>query len=264
MKKIIFIIDLDNTIIGNCIYQLQLFHKVELMKKYNSPRINIKKILQPQYNEKIKLLRPNFIYFMNKMKELYNTNVSFYIYTASTYNWANFQINLIEKENNIKFNRPIFARNYCTINNKYLKDVNENIFKKSITKILPKIKNSKDSDIIIIDDSDVYLNYKEYHIQCKEYKYTVFNDIKSFIPDYMSNDIINGMYCPYNHNDCSVKNKLRLYKWLYKTLLKINNKNEEYKNDKFWINLANAIEANKIVEYTPDTIQQLTKIANKF
>ena len=47
------------------------------------------------------------------------------------------------------------------MNNKYTKDKSEILFKKSITKILPKIKNSKDSDIIIIDDSNVYINYKE-------------------------------------------------------------------------------------------------------
>jgi hypothetical protein len=150
------------------------------------------------------------------------------------------------------------------MNNKYTKDKTEILFKKSITKILPKIKNSKDSDIIIIDDSNVYINYKEYHIHCNEYNYTLFNDTKSFIPDYMNNDLINGMYCPYNHSDCSIKNKLKLYKWLYKTLSKINKQNEKYKNDKFWINLANAIEANKITEYTPDIIQQLIKIANKY
>jgi hypothetical protein len=72
------------------------------------------------------------------------------------------------------------------------------------------------------------------------------------------------MYCPYNHSDCSLKNKLKLYKWLYKTLAKINKQNNNYKNDKFWINLANAIEVNNILDYTPDTIQQLIKIANKY
>lgn len=264
MKRYIFIIDLDSTLIGNCTYQLQLFNKVELMKSYNGPKINVKKILSPHYNEKVKLVRPNFTNFINKMREIYNNNVSFYIYTASSYNWANFQIKLIEKENNIKFNRPIFARNYCIMNNKYTKDKTDILFKKSITKILPKIKNAKDSDIIIIDDSDVYINYKDYHIQCKEYNYTLFNDTKAFLPDYMNNDLINGMHCPYNHSDCSIKNKLRLYKWLYKTLSKINKQNEKYKNDNFWINLTNAIEANKITEYTPDIIQQLIKIANKF
>ena len=264
MKRYIFIIDLDKTIIGDCSYQLELFNKVEMMKTYNGPKINIKKILSPQYNEKVKLVRPYFSYFINKMRELYNNNVSFYIYTASSYNWANFQINLIEKENNIKFNRPIFARNYCVINNKYTKDNAQNLYKKSINKILPKIKNSKDSDIIIIDDSAVYINYNDYHIQCKEYNYILFNDIKAFIPEHINNDIINGMNCPYNHSDCSIKNKLRLYKWLYKTLFKINKQNDKYKDDKFWINLANAIEANKITEYTSDTIQQLIKIANKY
>ena len=155
MKKYIFIIDLDKTLIGNCIYQLELFNKVELMKSYNGPKINIKKILSPQYNEKVKLVRPYFIYFINKMREIYNNNVSFYIYTASSYNWANFQIKLIEKENNIKFNRPIFARNYCIMNNKYTNALNAinkailNVIAK-INKIVNKIQAKRYTSYIVL------------------------------------------------------------------------------------------------------------------
>ena len=94
MKKYIFIIDLDSTLIGNCTYQLQLFNKVELMKSYNGPKINVKKILSPHYNEKVKLVRPYFTYFINKMRELYNNNVSFYIYTASSIIGLIFKLNL--------------------------------------------------------------------------------------------------------------------------------------------------------------------------
>ncbi len=74
--------------------------------------------------------------------------------------------------------------------------------------------------------------------------------------------LVKGMSCPYNYSDCSIKNKLKLYKWLYKNLSNINKANEKYKSDKFWLNLANAIETNKIVSYTTDIIKQLTKIAN--
>jgi len=257
MKKYIFIIDLDNTLIGNCQYQMGLFIKYNLIKRYKGPNINITKALSPYYNESNKLLRPYFIYFMNKMKELYNNNVSFYIYTASTKAWANTEIKIIEKENKIKFNRPIFTRADCFCNEKC-----DNGWKKSIKKIMPKLKSVKDSEIIIIDDSDVFVDYKENHIKCNPYDFILFSDNNYYLPSLYDEGFTKGMSCPYNHTDCSIKNKIKLYKWLYKTIININKLNQKYKLDKFWLNLANAIEANKITNYTPDVIKQLTKIAN--
>jgi hypothetical protein len=256
MKKYIFIIDLDNTIIGNCKYQMDLFIKYKLIKKFKGPNININKVLSPYYNQSNKLVRPNFIDFINKMKELYNINVSFYIYTASTKLWANTQIKLIEKENNIKFNRPVFTRDDCIP----IENCNFG-FKKSIKKILSKIKSAKDSEIIIIDDSEVYIDFAEYQIKCNEYNYQLFSDNNYYIPSAYLDNLSKGMSCPYNHDDCSIKNKMKLYKWLYKNVIKINKMNEKYKFDKFWLNLANAIETNKITNYTPDVIKQLTKIS---
>jgi len=257
MKKYIFVIDLDNTLIGNCQYQMSLFIKHNLIKKYKGPNINITKVLSPYYNQSNKLLRPYFIHFMNKMKELYNNNVSFYIYTASTKQWANTEIKIIEKENKIKFNRPIFTRSDCFCNENC-----DNGWKKSINKIMPKLKSVKDSEIIIIDDSEVFVDYNEYHIKCNPYDYILFSDNSYYFPSLYNEDLTKGMACPYNHTDCSIKNKIKLYKWLYNTIIKINTFNEKYKFDKFWLNLANAIEANKITNYTPDVIKQLTKIAN--
>ncbi len=257
MKKYIFIIDLDNTLIGNCTYQMDLYIKYKFVQKLKGPKININKVLSPYYNESNKLLRPHFIYFMNKMKELYSNNVLFYIYTASSKLWANLQIKIIEKENKIKFNRPIFTRSECLCYNNC-----DDGFQKSINRILPKIKYNKDSEIIIIDDSDVFLDFREYHIKCNPYKFVIFSDNNYHIPEIYHDNLIKGMSCPYKYGDCNIKNKLKLYKWLYKTILNISNKNEKYKHDKFWLNLANAIETNKITDYTPDTIKQLTNIAN--
>jgi hypothetical protein len=255
MKKYIFIIDLDNTLIGNCEYQLDLYTTTSFMKQYKGPNVNTNKVLSPYYKEVNKLLRPYFIYFMNKMKELYDKNVLFYIYTASSKRWANIQIKLIEKENKIKFNRPIFTRNEC-----FCPDNCNKGFNKSINKILPKLKTNKDSEIIIIDDSDVFVDYNEYHIKCNPYLYASFLDANYYFSYH--EDISKGMRCPYSHTDCNIKNKIKLYKWLYKTITKLDKRNEKYKQDKFWKNLANAIEANKITNYTPDVIKQLTNIAN--
>jgi hypothetical protein len=49
-----------------------------------------------------------------------------------------------------------------------------------ITPILNKIK-PKDPEIIIIDDCDVYKDYKESHILCKPYKYSVFCELHNYL-----------------------------------------------------------------------------------
>lgn len=237
MGKIIFIIDLDSTIIGDCSYQLQYYN---ISKKTQNKSIIFKELL-PYYKESAKLVRPYFIYFIKKMRELYNNNVAFYVYTASSKDWANLEIKLIEKANDIKLNRPIFSRDEC----KEFKDKNVQGYSKSIKLLLTKIK-TKNPEIIIIDDSDVYIDYKHTQIQCKAYNYISFCEIN----------------CPYDTTDCCIKNKLKLYKWLYKTCREINKFNKKFKNDKFWLNLANVIETNNITDFNSNVIKQLTTISN--
>jgi hypothetical protein len=70
------------------------------------------------------------------------------------------------------------------------------------------------------------------------------------------------MTCPYNKENCSISNKLKLYKWLYKKCREINKNNKKFKFDKFWLNLANAIDTNKITDFNSSVIKQLTLIAN--
>ena len=74
MKKYVFIIDLDSTIIGDCSYQLQLYNISKIMNN-SKQLININKILSQYYNEKSKLVRPYFVHFINKMRELYKNDV---------------------------------------------------------------------------------------------------------------------------------------------------------------------------------------------
>lgn len=263
MKKYIFILDLDSTIIGNCSYQSKMFEYGITLKKYNK-NININKILSPYYDtNKSLLIRPYFIYFINKMKEIYKDNVLFYIYTASSTDWANFQIKLIEKNNNIKFNRPIFTRKNCLYDN-----INNNFVKK-IEPILNKIKSkSTDYDIIIIDDNDVYLDYTNTHIKCKPYNfisYCDFEPVLNNLPQHMQSDLLNAFKCPVNNIDaCNIKNKIKIYKWLYNKCKFIYNKNKIYENDMFWLYLTNIIDANKITDFNDNIIKQLTILSNKF
>ena len=204
MKKYLFILDLDSTIIGNCKFQL-IYYKYMSIINGNSNKNAISNTLSPYYNQEVKLIRPDFINFIKKMREIYKNNVYFYIYTASSEDWANIQIKLIEKNNNIKFNRPIFTRKDCYVeNNNLYKDVN------NITK---KIK-VKDYDIIIIDDNEVYKEYNKYLIKCKPYLYSIFCDYQltnldfEKLPLNIRKKIINIIKCPKSFSHCTDINYL--------------------------------------------------------
>lgn len=257
MKKYIFIIDLDSTIIGNCKFQL-IYYKYMSIINNNINIIN--NSLSPYYKEELKLIRPDFINFIKKMREIYKNNVYFYIYTASSEDWANIQIKLIEKNNNIKFNRPIFTRKDCYVEN-------NNIYK-NVNNIINKIK-VKDYDIIIIDDNEVYKEYNKYVIKCKPYNYSIFCDYQltnldfEKLPLNIRKKIINIIKCPSNFSHCIDINRIKLYKWLYNKCKRTYKENKEFENDKFWSKLSKLIEVNKIIDYNEDTIKQLTKLSNK-
>jgi len=174
----VFIIDLDGTIIGDCIYQCEIY-KIYLILAKLGIKLKINEILEDCYKEKSKLIRPYFVEFMRQMKNHYSL-VSFYIYTASEKSWAEKEIGIIEKNLNIKFNRPIFTRNDCIrIEDK----INNRIdYKKSIEMIRKKIK-VKNPEILIIDDKDVYIDNNDKLIRCSLYNYKYFCNYWDNMPD---------------------------------------------------------------------------------
>lgn len=238
MTNYIFILDLDGTIIGDCKYQCEI-HNIEKILKKNSIKCNFTNILKKSYHHKSKLLRPYFLYFFNTIKKKYPTSL-IYVYTSSEKKWANKQINMIEKENNIKFNRPVFTRNDCILSS-------EGIYKKSINNILKK--KLINNEIIVIDNNNVYLDNIDKLLICPTYKYILFHDIWELIPNninkninlYLENLIKNNYLCPYNTKILSnMKIKCKIYKWLYNKCL-LNNK-----KDIFWKNITNYIIKNDI------------------
>ena len=88
-KQIIFVLDLDGTIIGDCSYQCDIYNIDNISKKNN------KDTLLNCYKPDSKLIRPYFKYFFTKIKKIY-PNSLFYIYTASEKIWAHKEIGLIE------------------------------------------------------------------------------------------------------------------------------------------------------------------------
>jgi len=266
-NPLIFILDLDGTIIGDCIYQT-IIQNIENVAKKNKIRTTLNKQLQESYQPQSKLIRPFFESFITNIRSHF-PNSQFYIYTASEKEWATKEINLIEKTHNLKLNRPIFSRNDCILDS-------SGQYKKSVNKILPMIqKNNKNnildqSNIIIIDNNDVFIDYNSSFILCPSYNSIHFCDAwidlkvdslnNSNLKDTIDKYIYTNKICQYDSTSkyCDEINELR-HKWYYKKLKKINSINKKYKNDRFWKKLTNIIIEKKISRFDKQSIEFIKK-----
>ena len=263
---LIIILDLDNTIIGNCCYQADLYNLQKIQKKYKMKIINN---INVSYNKKCNLLRPHFKYFYENIKKIYE-NVYIYIYTASEKNWANIEVKMIEKNLDIEFDKPIFTRDDCIIDSK-------KEYKKVINKIIPKIKrNIKDdiedikNNLLIIDNNDTFIDYKTNFLLCKSYDFIHYIDIwKNINNDYHKNsELTNYIIRLINNNkihkyvNINDKNLENIYKWKYKKYKKINKTNKKFIKDTFWKDLTDIIIDNKFKKFNKDTIYYLQKKLN--
>jgi len=277
----IFLLDLDGTIIGDCTYQCDIYNIQEIIKKNiilkntNIQLVNLAKykalcdkMLNNCYNMQSKLLRPHFATFMRDMKKLF-PNSFFFIYTASEKTWANKEILIIEKQNNIKFNRPIFTRDNC------IKD-NMGTIKKSVIKILPQIlksikmpkTHSITNNIIIIDNNPTFVDYTDNLLICPTYDYLKFHNLWENIPheyakiselkNFVSRLISNKkMYVKNNAGNTMILEKF--HRWLYRKYKKINKFNCKYENDSFWLNLSTLIKHHNITAFNKRVVHLLHK-----
>ena len=200
----IFILDIDNTIIGNvnnCIYEYMILNYIYKYCKMNNINANCNKKIDiiDELNEG--LLRPYFIDFINFIKKKYK-NIEIYLYTKSSYHWINNSglIDNIEKIVKIKFNKPYFTRENALESQKLLGNIYDDIIEKMIKKypLLKIDKNNKkvfDSQLVFIDD--IPNNLKDYankQIICPEYNYKPYYNIKEkIIKKYnINSDIFNN------------------------------------------------------------------------
>lgn len=257
MNDYVFIIDLDGTIIGDCVYQAEIY-KISLILNKLRIKIKINEILEQSYKEKTKLIRPYFKLFLEKMREIYPSS-HFYIYTASEKKWAEKELMIIEKVLNFKFNRPLFTRNDCLIFKR-----NDKIdLKKSVEEIKKKIK-TKNAEILIIDDNDVYIDNCDKLIKCRYYNHIYFCNYWDYIPiDKIKNKIVlnyfntlidNKRLNP-NFNKKTMRQQLDYYNWLYEKCNEINRENRKCKNDDFWLRLTKIIVENKIMVFNNTSVK---------
>lgn len=264
-NELIIILDLDGTIIGNCYYQSEIYNINNIHKKYNIKSITNNNLTN-SYKEDSKLIRPFFVYFYKNIKKLF-PNSLFFIYTASDDKWAKKEILLIEKNLNIKFNRPILSRKDCILSS-------NNEYKKSFTKILPKIKkhinnlNNIKDNLLIIDNNNTFIDYHQHFIKCKSYNYIHYIDLwdninKNFykyceLNNYINYLINNNKIFKYSDKN-DEKKKESFFKWKYKKYKKINKNNKKDYKDYFWKNITDIILNNKFNKFNKDNIYYLQK-----
>lgn len=254
-EPLLFIIDLDGTIIGDCTYQVCAYNVEKTLKKHKQKCSS--ESLRDSYGCSAMLVRPFFKTFYQTMKRFY-PNSLFYIYTASEKEWANKEISLIEKSHDIKFNRPIFSRKDCMVDA-------DRQFVKSVEHILPAIRRKnknlkiKESNTIVIDNNRVFTDYTDNFILCPTYDYVSFIDMWRLIKkEHLRVPEIRAMVYEViaskkmcKHNDMLQKNgnsdKIAemMHKWMYKKQKKINENNAKYANDTFWRSLTSMIVANR-------------------
>jgi len=255
MNNYVFIIDLDGTIIGDCVYQAEIY-KISLILNKLKIKIRINEILEESY--KTRLIRPHFKYFIEKIKEFYPSSY-FYIYTASEKKWAEKELSIIEKVLNMKFNRPIFTRNDCEM----IARGDSIDIKKSIEAIKKRIK-VKNPEILIIDDNDVYMDNNDKLIKCCVYNYKYFCNYWDYIPiekignkivlKYLKTLISKNRLSPIIEKK-TMKEKINYYDWLYQKCSEVNKDNKRCIDDNFWLKLANVIIENKILSFNNITVK---------
>jgi hypothetical protein len=254
IKPLVFIIDIDGTIIGNIINQLIIY-------EFKYDHINIHYSFKELFDRFDKgLIRPYFDTFIKNTKRRL-PHSEFFFYTASEDRWGLFIANAIEKYYNIRFNRPIFTRKYCFSTG--------SDFKKSLKHITPHLKRTlqkkygKNLDltnrVLLIDNRQVYQSSDQTSLLiCPTYNFMCLENIPAFITESI-----------FNTHKVTIENKIRRY---IPSILPIRNYidfQRQYYNyyikelkyvkseDRFWFYLSRLLEIKNITIFTAKAVEYI-------
>jgi hypothetical protein len=194
---VIFIFDLDRTLIGNPRHILDYQDTLDFIK---NARISQKISKEDLSDEDFKALpswknlfvpeffRPHLKESLETLRKYFPT-AEFFIYSAGVPDYVKSMVDIVEKHIGFRFNRPLFSRTECPTN-----EANE--FSKSIVAQFPKIIQSlslldrysglnleeytetlMDNSVLFIDDTDFVWDNKEKWIKCPAYNYKPMFDI---------------------------------------------------------------------------------------
>lgn len=225
MKPIVFVLDLDNTIIGNIEPQAREYELIKIINtslvQNNQRAIPYKKsVLERELRGHI--IRPHFARFVDNINRY--ENIELFIYTASTKDWANFVVPVIEKCINYKFKRPLLTRDdMIRGEQKSIENVRPKIYKSLRKKYLLKSQDAL-TNILMIDNRRDVLLEKNMLVKCPDYEYSYPIDYLRNIPKKIVKQyqgvIENYLFLNYSQN---------IYDFYAKYYKSLNKTNEFYK-----------------------------------
>lgn len=271
MKPVIYILDIDGTIIGDITYQVMVYDIINSIKTIN-----------PKFTHNIKdfpntlregIVRPYFSDFIKQVSQ-HQPNAEFFIYTASQAKWAEFLVKQIEKTYSIKFNRPIFTRKDCMYINGELQ--------KSTHKIMSKIKGTlrkkypnvpineliSSNNILIVDNNRVFPSTYDNQrlIQCPTYTFKIPENL----PATFSKSIFESYYKQfyevfdrYNISIPATSNYLRFQRFFYQHYV---SELIRYQKpvDKFWFYLKEIIIRKNMHSFDEQNIKYMNHKIHSF
>jgi hypothetical protein len=260
MKPVVFILDIDGTLIGDISQQVMMFDMLDEIKAS-------KKLLDmDEFKYKLLngLIRPYLINFINDIRAHY-TYAEFFIYTASKKDWAEYLVKIIESTLNIKFNRPLFTRNDCLyINNEYKKSISKikNRIFNTLKKRYPELQLSDLKDrMMMIDNSRVFLEHDYNIVYCPTYSFkypeNILLTIKRNIFEKYTVDIFN-VISKYVSGIPITNSYLKFQKYYYSNYIN-DLSNMKKPEDKFWIYLRNLLITKNICAFDKKNIDYINR-----
>ena len=274
----VFVLDWDGTIAGKVDFQSQQYGIYQALKQHGFKPAKMP-VAPPAFSPNAKLIRPGFSSWMKAMQKVY-PEAYFFIYTASEKQWAMQEIGWVERSHGIKFARPIFTRDDCTVDSSgnMRKSVGR-IFPRMMTAIAKMSGRSKglhvtqrqailETQLMIIDNNAVYTDRQDKLLLCPDYGYAVFENLLTTIPhearahpsiQQLIMALINSGYlCTLpSEADDGMRALAKQYGWLAAKCKSITITNESYINDAFWKNLKKMIVSNQVKTFSTSIIRQL-------
>jgi hypothetical protein len=253
LEPIVFLIDLDGTMIGNIQPQIDEYYLIKNInkeiKKVNSKDKQIR-YNTTLLNEELRkyIIRPKLDKFLRNIKKY--ENIELFVYTASSDDWAKFIIPQIEKVTNFKFNRPLLTRNNIIQNNHRTNIKSINKVKPLVYKTLKKkykLKSINDLKYItLIDNTKNVLIEKKNLVHCPTFDYIHQIDYLRMIPK----DILKKYYIiiennlNLNHSTNLYEFYAKYYELLNKQFSRCSRINQYFLNDSYWSKFSSLLKQN--------------------
>jgi len=258
MEPVIFLLDLDGTLQGDVSPQLKEFELVHNVNSQIRCKNKIRYSTKLLFNDmKNGLIRPYVKEALHEIKSKHK-NVEFFIYTASSDEWAKFLLPKIIAFGSLEniINKPFFTRSHCLPDGR-----------KSISKLKPliiksllghnKYKNASFKHIYLVDNNFV-LNIPEIDrlLHCPTYNYKSLNCPLRNIDEDNLNKYHN--FISIFLFDMNTIHRLHLMKVYYdrafKEYVDTEMSNEKYKSDQYWNKFSNILKKSSLK--TDDEIQK--------